>query len=341
MTRQPLFRRFEGNPILTAGEWPYTVNVVFNPGVALLPSGETVLLVRVEDRSGVSHLTVARSSNGYKDWRIDPHPSFEPESDRYEETWGIEDPRITLVGDEYLITYTGFSRGGPLVCLAATRDFHTFERRAVLMPPEDKDAALFPRQFDGRWALIHRPVTSGAHRLAAHMWLSFSPDLRHWGDHRILLHAREGSWWDADRVGLGPPPLLTECGWLLLFHGVKRTAAGSLYRAGLALLDPEDPARVLVRSNEWVFGPEAAYERTGDVPDVIFPTGWVLEPDGRTIRMYYGAADTSVAVANADLEALLGFVLSHCVCEKTHEPGEFCAQAARGIVTSTPSHVIT
>lgn len=328
--RRQLFTRFDGNPILTPGHWPYTVNAVFNPGVAVDRTGATVLLVRVEDRSGVSHFTVARSADGYRHWEIDPEPTLLPDFTRYEEGWGMEDARITPIGDEFLITYTGFSRGGPLVVLAATRDFRTFERRGVVTPPEDKDAALFPQQFGGRWALIHRPVTSGAHGIAAHIWISWSPDLRHWGDHRILMHARGGAWWDTVKVGLGPPPLLTAMGWLVLFHGVKETAAGLIYRAGLALLHRDDPTRVLARSSEWVFGPEADYERTGDVPDVVFPTGWVMEPDGETVRMYYGAADTSVAVASARLSELLAFLLDHCVCGRKHRRGDECLQAAGG-----------
>jgi predicted GH43/DUF377 family glycosyl hydrolase len=128
-------------------------------------------------------------------------------------------------------------------------------------------------------------------------------------------------------VGLGPPPLATDQGWLVLFHGVKTTAAGAIYRSGLALLDRDEPGTVLARSNEWVFGPEADYERTGDVPDVVFPTGWLLEPDGDTIRMYYGAADTSVAVASAGLGELLEFVHDHCVCGGTHRRGDRCFAA--------------
>ena len=172
------------------------------------------------------------------------------------------------------------------------------------MPPEDKDAALFPCQFDGRWALIHRPVaTTPGHE--AHIWLSWSPDLRHWGDHTLLLEAREGAWWDAHKVGLCPPPLATPHGWLVLYHGVRVTAAGSIYRLGLALLDTAQPDRVIARSDEWLFGPHAAYERMGDVGDVVFPCGWLLDDDGDTLRIYYGAADTSVCVATASLAALL------------------------------------
>ena len=145
----------------------------------------------------------------------------------------------------------------------------------------------------------------------AHIWISWSPDLHYWGDNSILLPAREGGWWDAHKVGLGPPPLLTDRGWLLLYHGVRATAAGSIYRLGLAVLDTEQPQRVLARSSEWLFGPDAPYERAGDVPEVVFPCGWLLEDDRDTVRLYYGAADTSICVATASLAALLRWLDRH------------------------------
>ena len=124
------------------------------------------------------------------------------------------------------------------------------------MPPEDKDAALFPVRFNGRWAMLHRPMPAAA-SVGAHIWLSWSPDLKHWGDHHILLRARRGGWWDANKIGLSPPPLRTDEGWLLLYHGVRMTASGAIYRLGLALLDLDDPTKVIYRSDEWVFEPEA------------------------------------------------------------------------------------
>jgi predicted GH43/DUF377 family glycosyl hydrolase len=309
MRSSELFRRYEGNPILTASTWPYTVNAVFNPGVARF-GGETLLLVRVEDRTGLSHFCVARSADGLTNWIVEPDRLLLPQVGSQAERFGIEDPRITACGDKHMIVYVGYSDVGPLVCLAATRDFRSYERQGVVMPPEDKDAALFPRQFDGRWALIHRPVaTTPGHE--AHIWLSWSPDLRHWGDHTILLRAREGAWWDAHKVGLCPPPLLTPQGWLLLYHGVRVTAAGSIYRLGLALLETERPDRVLARSSEWVFGPHEPYECTGDVDQVVFPCGWLLDDDGDTLLVYYGAADTSVCVATASLSALLSWLARH------------------------------
>src|SRR4249919_3379658 len=159
METSELLTRYPGNPILTAAHWPATVNAVFNPGVTRL-GDEVLLLVRVEDRTGISHLCPARSRDGLTDWVITPGDSLLPALDTEVERFGIEDPRITECADKQFIVYTGYSTGGPLVCLASTRDFRSYERHGVLVPPEDKDAALFPRQFDGRWALIHRPVST-------------------------------------------------------------------------------------------------------------------------------------------------------------------------------------
>ena len=303
-----LFHRYAGNPILTARDWPYRVNTVFNAGACQL-GDETVLLVRVEDRRGHSHLTVARSNDGVSNWQIDSKPSFAPDPTNHpEEAWGVEDARVTWVGDDcrqWIIAYTAYSSAGPLVSLASTKDFAAFSRLGPVMHPEDKDAAVFPRRFGNRYAMIHRPVSTVG--TGPHIWLSFSPDLIHWGDHHLLA-ARRGSWWDANKIGLGPPPLETPEGWLILYHGVRVTAGGCLYRLGLALLDLEDPRRVLRRSDEWVFAPETPYEREGDVGGVVFPCGWILDQPGGTIRLYYGGADTCLALATAQLSDVLSYL---------------------------------
>ena len=302
-----LFERYVDNPIIRARDLPYRCNTVFNAAAAMV-DGETVLLMRVEDMRGHSHMTLARSKDGITNWQIDPQPSFAPDPDHYpEEIWGIEDPRLTYLEeqDRWAIAYTAYSVGGPLVSLATTRDFKTFQRLGPVMPPEDKDAALFPIRFNGRWAMLHRPVPS-AGLAGAHIWLSWSPDLKHWGDHRILLRARRGGWWDANKIGLSPPPLRTDEGWLLLYHGVRQTASGAIYRLGLALLDLQDPTKVLARSDEWVFEPEAEYERFGDVDKVVFPCGW-LAVNGE-MRIYYGAADSRLAIATAKVADLLDWL---------------------------------
>ena len=306
----PSLVRYAGNPILTREQWPYPINSVFNAGAVLLADGDTLLLCRVEDRSGLSHLCAARSANGVNEWRIDPQPTLMASPREFpEEIWGIEDPRITFVPEleQYAIAYTSFARGGPGVSLALTKDFRTFERFGVIMPPEDKDAALLPRRIGGRWALIHRPMTT----LGAHMWISYSPDLRHWGSHKVILEARRGGWWDANKIGLCSPPIETEKGWLMIYHGVRQTASGSIYRLGLALFDLERPEVCLQRGDSWIFGPEARYERVGDVKDVVFPCGQTITADGDTIHLYYGAADSSVALATTSIRGLLQWLEAH------------------------------
>jgi predicted GH43/DUF377 family glycosyl hydrolase len=220
-----------------------------------------------------------------------------------EELWGIEDPRITYLPEmeQYAVLYTAFTRDGPGVALAFTKDFHQFDRYGVVMAPEDKDAALLPRRVGGHWALIHRPVSAPN----AHMWISYSPDLRHWGRHAIMLESRLGGWWDAKKIGLSPPPIETSQGWLVIYHGVRLTAAGAIYRLGLALFDLEAPERCLRRGNEWVFGPEEPYEVRGDVDNVVFACGYTIAADGDTLNLYYGAADTSIALATGSIGAML------------------------------------
>jgi predicted GH43/DUF377 family glycosyl hydrolase len=244
------------------------------------------------------------------EWQIDPQPTFMPDPEHFpEELWGIEDPRITYVPElgQYAIVYTAFTRDGPGVALAFTEDFCHFERYGLIMSPDDKDAALLPHRIGGHWALIHRPISSAR----AHMWISYSADLWHWGSDKIMMEARRGAWWDANKIGLSPPPIETAQGWLVIYHGVRQTASGSLYRLGLALFDLESPERCLKRGDEWVFGPEQPYELHGDVDNVAFPCGYTLLPDGDTLHLYYGAADTSIALATGSIRAMLEWLEQH------------------------------
>ena len=305
-----LLHRSPANPILTARDWPYPAHTVFNAGATRLADGTTLLLCRVEDRRGHSHLCAARSSNGVDGWIIDQQPTLSPDPARFpEELWGIEDPRITFVDElgAYAVAYTAYGRDGPGVALALTEDFRHFERCGLVMQPDDKDAALLPRRIGKSFALVHRPMND----LGAHVWISYSPDLRNWGGHKLMLTARKGAWWDANKVGLSPPLIETPRGWLMLYHGVRQTAAGCLYRLGLALFDLEDPERCLSRGDSWIFGPEEPYERSGDVGNVTFPCGYTIDADGDTLRVYYGAADTSVALASGSIRALLAWLDEH------------------------------
>jgi predicted GH43/DUF377 family glycosyl hydrolase len=310
-----LFRRHDANPILTAADWPYPVHTVFNPGATRLADGTTLLLCRVEDRRGHSHLCAARSANGADGWIIDATPTFAPDPRGHpEEMWGIEDPRITFVPElgKYVIAYTAFSRAGPGVALALTEDFRSFERLGLVAQPDDKDAALLPRRVDGNFALLHRPTAHSG----AHIWMSFSPDMRNWGNHKPVLQARRGAWWDANKIGLSPPLIETPRGWLMVYHGVRQTASGALYRLGVALFDQERPDQCLLRGDEWIFGPEADYECEGDVGKVTFPCGNTIGADGDTIHLYYGAADTSVALATGSITEVLHWLDEHGKPEK-------------------------
>jgi beta-1,4-mannooligosaccharide/beta-1,4-mannosyl-N-acetylglucosamine phosphorylase len=305
-----LFRRHAGNPILTGENWPYPVNAVFNPAAAALDD-ETILLARVEDRRGISHLTVARSANGIDGWSIDPEPLLAPDETIASEQWGFEDPRAVWVEElgRWVITCTAYGPAGPAVYLATTEDFTSIERYGIVRHPEDKNAALLPHRIGGRWVLLHRPKTQfgGGH---GEILLSRSPDLVSWSAPEQVLQPRDGAWWDSLRIGIGPPPLRTDSGWLLIYHGAKQTVAGDLYRVGLALLDLDDPTRVLRRLPDWVLAPLAPYERTGDVPNVVFPCGLLHDPASDEVRLYYGAADSSVCLATARLGDLLDAVLA-------------------------------
>lgn len=306
-THVNLFRRHPKNPILTAAEWPYPIHTVFNPGATKLRDGTVLLLCRCEDRRGISHLTVATSRNGVDGWVIDKAPTLVASPHEHpEELWGLEDPRITYIEEQdlYLIAFTAFGNAGPGVALASTKDFKKFERFGLVMQPEDKDAAMFPHRFDGNYALIHRPVTDQG----AHMWISFSPDLHNWGHHKLLLPARRGAWWDANKIGLSPPPIKTDRGWLVMYHGVRHHASGSLYRLGLALFDLEHPETCLLRSQSWMFGPEEQYELMGDVGGVVFPCGITIGDDDDEVNVYYGAADTSICLAKASIKEMLNWL---------------------------------
>ena len=291
---------------MTPANWPYPTNAVMNPAAVKLNT-ETLLLVRVEDIRGFSHLTAARSADGFTNWQIDPAPTLEANQNTHEEKWGLEDPRIIWLEEEkqFAITYTSFSEGGPVVSLAITKDFKTFSRIGGLLPPEDKDACLLPRRFKGRFALIHRPIVRGE----AHIWISFSPDLRHWGDHRVLIRTRPG-YWDCHRVGLACQPVETPHGWMIFYHGVRNTTSGAIYRVGLALLDMEEPWRVLRRSDEWILGPRESYERIGDVGGVVFPSGVTISKETDQLNLYYGAADCTVAIATAKLSKCIDYIMA-------------------------------
>ncbi len=304
---EELFKRYEKNPILTKDDWPYKVGSVFNPG-AVKFNDEILLLVRVEDKQGYSHLTKAISKNGKTNWRIDKKPTMEADITKGEAKIGLEDPRIVWLEDrqEYIITCVSFFEGvvktPPGISLIATKNFVEFEHLGQHLIPPNKDASLFPKTIKGQYVLVNRPVVDETEDI----WVSFSKDLIYWGKNRVLLSIRPRTW-DCHKVGLGPPPIETSEGWLIIYHGSRATASGALYRIGLALLDLET-LDIIRRSRDWVFGPREIYERVGDVDDIVFPCGAVVDEKTNELLVYFGAADTVVALAIADLDDILDYL---------------------------------
>jgi predicted GH43/DUF377 family glycosyl hydrolase len=228
-------------------------------------------------------------------------PCFVPQNEY--ETFGVEDPRLTRIGDRYTFTYVAVSPHGAATALASTTDFVRFERQGVIFCPENKDVLLFGERIGGRFAAIHRPSPSMRFS-PPQMWLAWSCDLVHWGEHQFLFGG--GGAWDAARVGGGCPPLRTPRGWLEIYHGSAATAeqgAVGTYGAGAFLMDLSDPARIIARSAGPIMLPEADFETDGFVPNVVFPTG-IVERDG-TLLVYYGAADTCTGVVGYERDELL------------------------------------
>ncbi len=295
-----LLDRYEGNPVIGPGDVPFTCNTVFN-GSPLKWRDEYLLLLRVEGQHGYSLFALARSEDGF-DFTIDELPVMVPTDEgpmaKYEVA-GIEDPRLTILEGRVYVVYTAFSGYGPVAALATTVDFEEYERLGVISEPGNKDVILFPRQVEGRYVRLDRPIGNDV----GSIWASFSEDLLHWGDSRMVITPRQG-YWDAYRVGGSTVPIETEEGWLEIYHGVKMTSGGPIYRAGALLLDLEDPSVVIGRSDVPILAPRMEYERVGDINNVVFASGAIGEPDG-TVKVYYGAADTAICVATGTIEELI------------------------------------
>ncbi|QDV35921.1 glycoside hydrolase family 130 protein [Tautonia plasticadhaerens] len=248
-----------------------------------------------------SHLRVVLCGRSGRTARTVLDVTFRPEGEA--EEYGVEDPRITPIAGRFYVTYVAVSRHGPATALASTADFRSFERHGIVFCPENKDVVLFPEQVAGSFAALHRPVC-GTPFTRPEMWVARSPDLIHWGGHAPL--DLSGGDWQAGRVGAGAPPIRVEGGWLEIYHGNRRPVRPGevgAYCGGAALLDLDDPTRVIRRTAWPFFEPEAEFEVLGFVPEVVFPTGVVRDDD--RLLVYYGAADTCSAVAEFSLEELL------------------------------------
>ncbi len=288
------------NPILTKEDITFDANSIFNPG-ATKYKDKYILLCRVEMPSGRSSLIIAESDDGIN-FNLRNEPSLTPEMHgeyyKYVE-WGIEDARITKIGEKYLITYTGYSKYEPLVILSETTDFQNFIVHGPISEPSNKDCAIFPEKVDGYYWKVDRPNADSRQDI----WISKSPDLIHWGEYKLLMEPSQGSW-EQNKIGGSTPPVKTDKGWLMLYHGVRGFGISYLYKVGVVLLDLDKPWMVKGKSEFPILSPEYDYERIGDVPNVVFTNGWVIEDNGE-VKIYYSGADTNICLATTDIDYLL------------------------------------
>ncbi len=285
-------KRFLKNPILRPKrENDWESKLVFNPA-ALYENGLFHLLYRAIGEDNISRIGYAVSSNGYEFFRLDK-PVFTPMG--ILESKGCEDPRLVSLEGKFYMTYTAYSMKGVRVSLASTRNFIQWERYGVVLPDmENKDAVLFPEKIGGRYVMLHRPMDP-----PRSIWIAYSNDLVKWGDFKKVMAPIEGRW-DGIGIGSASPPVKTEKGWLLIYHGIDKDG---VYRLGAALLDLEDPSRVLGRHPEPILEPEEDYELRGEVREVVFGCG-ICEVEDKYF-IYYGAADKVICGATAEKRELL------------------------------------
>lgn len=295
-------KKYSGNPVLTSTDLKFKVNSIFNAG-AIKFKDDYLLVCRIEMPNGRSSFILARSKDGYN-FSLDDKPCLTPEDHdefyKYVE-WGIEDTRITELDGKFYLTYTGYSSNMPLVILAETEDFKEFKIHGPITEPSNKDAALFPEKINGFYWKMDRPSAEDS----CDMWINKSPDLIHWGGYQILARKSPGSW-EANKIGGSTPPIRTNAGWLFLYHGVRSFGA-NLYKVGAMLLDINDPSIEIGRTEEPILQPEHNFERVGDVGNVVFTNGWIVEPNG-DIKIYYSGADTNICVAETSIDYLLSII---------------------------------
>jgi predicted GH43/DUF377 family glycosyl hydrolase len=302
-----LIKRYQNNPILTKDDVPYPVATVHNAGVVKF-GDRYVMIFRSHKHNGRSILGKAESDDGFH-FTVDREPFMVPSSDslfgEYEE-YGVEDPRIVFIDGEYLITYSAYSRHGVRVGLAKTRDFRSVERFSLITEADYRNVVIFPERFNGLYARLDRPHSEIS---PWSIWISYSPDLKYWGESKLIMKPLQYHW-DEMKIGPGAPPIKTSRGWLNIYHGVFPTMDGSVYRLGVALHDLEDPSVIIAVGDDWILQPEEVYEVTGYVHNVVFTCGAVPEDDG-TVKIYWGGADKVMCVGTADIKALVGHCLNN------------------------------
>ncbi len=300
----PIVDRHPANPILTGADFPPDSGIVrvFNSGV-IKHGGRYVMACRAEDRALRNRIWLADSDDGV---RFEPRPQpialphDDPEFAEY--TQGMYyDPRITEIDGEYYLMHAAHSGHGCRLSLVKTQDFDRFEWMGFVSETDNRNGVLFPERIGGRYARLDRPNTGGDF---GDMWVSYSPDLVFWGQSRCALRNADVRWaWS--KIGPGAVPIKTPQGWLNIFHGVRtQCKAHYVYQLGVCLHDLEDPARVVAMAQEAILFPETEYELVGQTPSVVFTCGAVVEDDG-TVKLYYGGADTVMALATTSVSRLL------------------------------------
>jgi predicted GH43/DUF377 family glycosyl hydrolase len=293
-----IIQRHPANPIITAADIPGGASSVFNSAV-VKHDGKYVTLLRVEKRDGKQSIRYGESRDGVR-FEITGEVLLTPTAEpwlTYEEA--IYDPRITRIGDTFYVTYASENRFGCQIGLSRSKDLKHWEKMEPIALPDNRNIVLFPEKIGGLYCRLSRPFSGQQ----GGVWVDYSPDLVFWGIHRNIMESRRFAW-DRGKIGPGAPPIRTEEGWLVIYHGTTPYCNGLVYRLGLALLDLEDPTRVISRPGEYLLSPKEPYERVGDVPNVCFACAAILEEDG-TVRVYYGGADQVMCLATAKLSDLL------------------------------------
>jgi len=304
MSSSAIVRRYEGNPILAVKDVPYDCQHMCNSAPVVTDDGWAMVL-RI-DQEGRQFLGLARSEDGLK-WTVAPEPFMTPEGAEEDR---IYDPHVTRIDGEYVVTYASDTSVGIRMGIAVTKDFRTAKRKHF-SEPDNRDAVVFPEKINGLYCRLDRPFVRIYEKERPYdIWISFSPDLRYWGDHSLLLRWQD-VYWGTHKIGPGPPPIRTDDGWLVIFHGSEMRDPGpegwaKTYRAGVMLLDLQDPTKIVGRCEDPILEPEDKYpyEVEGYRPRVIFPTGLIDMGDG-TCRIYYGASDQVMAVATASIADLV------------------------------------
>jgi predicted GH43/DUF377 family glycosyl hydrolase len=300
-----LIKRYKNNPILTKDDVPYPVATVHNAAVVKY-EGKYIMIFRSHKLNGRSILGMAESEDGYN-FKVNNKPFMIPANEgifQEYEAYGVEDPRITFMDGEYLITYSAYSRHGVRIGLAGTKDFKTVERISFITEADYRNVVIFPEKIGGLYARLDRPHSEIS---PWSIWISYSPDLKYWGESELIMKPLQYHW-DEMKIGPGAPPVKTSRGWLSIYHGVFPTMDGCVYRLGVALHDLNDPSIIIAVGDEWILQPEEVYEITGYVHNVVFTCGAVPEDDG-SIKIYWGGADKVMCVGTANLEALV----DHCI----------------------------